>query len=83
MKLGDIMIKERIEEIFRNVFDDDTLTINDETNSSDIEDWDSLSHIQLISAIEDEFNIKFTLKEAVSAENVGQFIEIIEGKINK
>ena len=74
-------IHERLQDIFRDVFDDDGLTINDSTTSSDIEDWDSLAHIQLITAIEKEFGIKFTLKEAVSAENVGEFTELIESKL--
>lgn len=74
-------IHERLQDIFRDVFDDDGLTINDSTTSSDIEDWDSLAHIQLITAIEKEFGIKFTLKEAVSAENVGEFTELIGSKL--
>ena len=75
------MIKENLEAIFRDVFDDESIILTDETNSSDIPDWDSLAHIQLIAAIEDKFGIKFTLGEAVSAENVGEFIKIIEGKM--
>lgn len=75
------MIKERLETIFRDVFDNENIILTDETNSSDILDWDSLAHIQLIAAIEDKFGIKFTLGEAVSAENVGEFIKIIEGKM--
>lgn len=77
------MIKEKLQEIFREVFDDDTIVLSDSTNSSDIPDWDSLAHIQLISAIEDSFGIRFDLKEAVSAENVGEFIEVIGAKLNK
>lgn len=77
------MIKERLQEIFREVFDDDTIVLSDSTDSSDIADWDSLAHIQLISSIEDSFGIKFDLKEAVSAENVGEFIAVIEAKLNK
>lgn len=75
------MIKERLETIFKDVFDNESIILTDETNSSDIPDWDSLAHIQLIAAIEDKFGIKFTLGEAVSAENVGEFIKIIEGKM--
>lgn len=77
------MIKEKLEEIFREVFDDDSIILTDATNSKDIDDWDSLAHIQLISSIEEAFNIKFTLEEAVSAENVGEFIEIIQKKVNQ
>ena len=49
--------------IFRDVFDDDALVIEDSTNSSDIEDWDSLEHIALIVSMEKEFNLKFDLQE--------------------
>ncbi len=76
------MIKEKLEQVFRDVFDDDSIVLTDATSSKDIDDWDSLAHIQLIASIEDTFNIKFTLEEAVSAENVGEFIGIIEKKIN-
>ena len=77
------MVKEKLEQIFRDVFDDESIVLRNSTNSYDIEDWDSLAHIQLITAIEDGFGIKFTLKEAVSAQNVGEFIEMIEGKLAK
>ena len=44
---------------------------------SDIEGWDSLMHISLISAVEDEFDIKFSMKEVVNMENVGEMADII------
>ena len=75
------MILKQLEQIFREVFDDESITLNDNTCSSDIDEWDSLAHIQLITSIEDCFHIKFTLKEAVSAENVGEFIQIIQRKL--
>jgi acyl carrier protein len=74
-------IQEKLQDVFRDVFDDEELTIHDATTSNDIEDWDSLAHIQLITAIEKEFGIKFTLKEAVSAKNVGEFTERIQSKL--
>lgn len=70
----------QLQRIFRFVFDDDTLEINIETKASDIEEWDSLSHMQLIVEIEKEFDIKFTTNEIKSAKNVGEFIEFIERK---
>lgn len=75
------MVKEKLQEIFRDIFDDDTLVIENSTTAADIEDWDSLAHIQLIAAIEKAFHVKFTLKEVVSAENVGAFIRLIENKL--
>lgn len=74
-------IKERLEKIFREIFDDPELKISLETTAEDIEEWDSLTHMQLILKIENEFNIKFTISEIKQASNVGEFIEIIKEKI--
>ncbi|MBO4989683.1 MAG: acyl carrier protein [Clostridia bacterium] len=71
-------ILEKLNEIFRDVFDDDSITVTEETTSSDIEDWDSLTHITLISEVEDEFDIKFAMKEVVGMKNVGEMVDIIE-----
>ena len=51
-------IFEKLNNVFRDVFDDDTITVSDNTTASDIDGWDSLMHITLISAVEDEFDIK-------------------------
>ena len=67
--------------IFRDVFDDDTLVIKDATNSSDIEDWDSLEHIALIVSMEKEFNLKFDLQEVNKLENVGEMVDLIISKL--
>ena len=56
-------IYNRLNEVFREVFDDDSITVNAETTAADIEDWDSLTHIQLIAAVEDEFGVKFSMKQ--------------------
>ena len=56
----DLLLK-GIQNIFRDIFDEDNLVIEDSTNSGEIEDWDSLNHINLISAIEKEYKIKFNL----------------------
>ena len=68
---------ERVTDIFRDVFDDDELVISDSTNSEDIEDWDSLEHIQLIVGMEKEFKVKFDIKTVNSLENVGQIVDFI------
>ena len=68
---------ERVTDIFRDVFDDDELDISDSTNSEDIEDWDSLEHIQLIVGMEKEFKVKFDIKTVNSLENVGQMVDLI------
>ena len=56
-------IYDRLNEVFRDVFDDDEITVNEDTTADDIEDWDSLEHINLISAVEDEFGIRFKMGE--------------------
>lgn len=63
--------------VFRDVFDNEDIVVTDRTTASDIEDWDSLMHISLISAVEDEFDIKFNMKEVVGMENVGEMADII------
>ena len=72
-----------VQDIFRDIFDEDGLVLSISTNSESIEDWDSLNHINLISAIEKNFNIKFSLGEMLLFKNVGDMIELIEKKINK
>lgn len=67
----------RVNEVFRDVFDDDDITVGEETTANDIEDWDSLEHIHLVAAIEQEFDMKFTMGQVVSMKNVGEMIDII------
>ena len=74
-------ITEKLLEIFRDVFDDDDLVLFDEMTADDVEDWDSLSHINLISDIEGRFQISFTTEEIISTKNVGEFISLIECKV--
>ncbi len=70
-------IYERLNEVFREVFDDDDITVNAQTTADDIEDWDSLMHITLISAVENEFGVRFTMGEVSSMKNVGEMIGLI------
>ena len=70
-------IYERLNEVFREVFDDDDITVNAQTTADDIEDWDSLEHITLISAIESEFRMRFKMHEVSTMKNVGEMIDII------
>ena len=71
----------RLTEVFRTVFDDDTITLNDGTTSADIEDWDSLEHIDLIVSIEKAFSMKFTMSETTGMKNVGEMVDIILSRI--
>ena len=70
-------IFEKLNEIFRDVFDDDSITVTDSTSAADIEDWDSLTHITLISEVEEEFGIKFVMKVVILMQNVGEIVDII------
>ena len=70
-----------VQDIFRDIFDEDDLNISNSTNSDEIEDWDSLNHINLVSAIEKEFKIKFTLSELISLKDVGAMIDLMVGKL--
>ena len=73
-------IYERLNEVFRNVFDDDDIEVEAGTTADDIEDWDSLEHINLISAVEDEFGIRFKMGEVSSMKNVGEMVDIIKSR---
>ena len=73
-------IWERMNQVFRYVFDDDSISIRPEMTANDIDGWDSLSHINLILAIESTFNIRFTQKELLSFRNVGDLSKCVEGK---
>lgn len=66
-----------LNEVFQDVFDDESITVNDETTANDIEDWDSLEHINLVVAVEKQFDIKFTMGEVNGMENVGAMVDII------
>jgi acyl carrier protein len=66
-----------INEIFINILDNKDLVITADTAAKDVEDWNSLTHIELVVAIEKHFKIRFNLKEIQSWENVGQMIDCI------
>ena len=71
-------VKAKLQEIFQDVFDDDEIELFDEMTADDVEDWDSLSHITLIHEIEAAFGIRFTTKEVLNTQNVGEFIKLIK-----
>ena len=73
-------ILEKLTDIFRDVFDEEDMTITEETSAKDIEDWDSLMHISLIMAIENTFNMKFAMDEVVNLKNVGGIVDILARK---
>lgn len=71
---------EKVQEIMADIFDLDDLTITRETIADDIEEWDSLSHIRLMVAIEREFGIKFSNAEIENLGNVGELLDLIAAK---
>ncbi len=75
--MNETQISERLTHIFREVFDDDSIEIFDAMTAKDIEDWDSLNHINLVVAVEGSFKVKFTTKEVNNLANVGEFIALI------
>lgn len=73
--------KERLQKVFREVFDDDEIVLSDETTADDIDEWDSLTQIQLVVAVEDEFKVKFNIVETVKLKNIGEFIALIDKRL--
>ena len=74
-------LQNRLNQIFREVFDDDSINITPEMTANEVEGWDSLSHVNLIVAIENRFKITFTQKEALAFNNVAALMKGIERKI--
>lgn len=73
---------ETLNEVFRDVFDEPSIVVNENTTSEDIEDWDSLEHINLIAAVEQEFGVKFHMGQVVTMKNVGEMADIILSQVN-
>ncbi len=68
----------KIEGIFRDIFDDEDLVITYGTNAEDIEDWDSLEQINILTAMEREFGVKFKIDDVKDLENVGDMVALVE-----
>ena len=69
--------------IFHEVFDDDSIVISRQTTANDIDAWDSLSHMNMVMAVEVKFGIRFALGELQSLKNVGDLIDLTEKKLAK
>lgn len=70
----------KLQEIYQDILDNEDIELTETTTADDVEEWDSLSHVQLVVAIEKEFKIKFTSKEILSWRNVGDLVDCIAGK---
>lgn len=74
-------ILKQVQDIFRDILDDENIILSDASTAEDIEDWDSLTHIQLIKAIEKNFSIRFNSREILSWNNVGEMLDCIKSKL--
>lgn len=72
---------ETLNQIFRMVFDDDGIEVTPQMTANDVDGWDSLSHVNLITTIETKFNIRFTQKELLKHRNVGDLLADIDRKL--
>lgn len=71
----------QVQDIFRDILDEEELVLSNSTTAPEVEGWDSLTHIQLVVAVEKHFKFKFTSKEILSWKNVGEMIDSIESKL--
>lgn len=74
-------ILSQVQDIFHDILDNESIVLTDETTANDVDDWDSLTHIQLVVAIEKHFKIKFKSMEILSWKNVGEMIVDIHAKV--
>ena len=76
------IIIDKLTTIFRTIFSDNTIVLNNEITANDVENWHSLTHMLMISEVEKGFSIKITLKELNKIKNVGGLIDLIESKLS-
>jgi acyl carrier protein len=76
-------IVEKTQEIFRKIFKNNSLILTDEMTATDVDGWDSLTHMVLIAEIEKAFSIKFKLKDLNKMKNVGICIDIVKAKLEE
>lgn len=74
-------ILSQLQPIFRDVFDLPDFVLTPETNASDVEEWDSLTHVNLVVAVEQHFKIRFALGELHDLQNVGEMADLIRKKL--
>mgnify|MGYP002511470770 CR=1 FL=1 len=70
-------VYERLNMVFREVFDDETIRLTDDTTADDVDGWDSFEHINLVVAVEEEFSFKIPMGKVVTMQNVGEMVDII------
>ncbi len=72
-------VMEKLQEIIRDVFGDSSIVINESTKADDIDGWDSLTHITIMEAVQDEFGVKFSIDEMIEMHNVGEIASAVMG----
>jgi acyl carrier protein len=78
--MDDSQIYARMEDIFHDVFDDDSIKVSPGLSAKDVDGWDSLTHIRLILTVQKEFKVKFSTSEIGKLENVGGLVELIKSR---
>ena len=76
-------IKDELQELFRDILDIDDLILVDTTSANDIDEWDSLAHINLVVAIEREFKVRFALGELLDLKTIGDMVQLTSTKLNE
>jgi acyl carrier protein len=79
--MDDSQIYARMEDIFHDVFDDDSIKVSPDLSAKDVDGWDSLTHIRLILTVQKEFKVKFSTSEIGKLENVGGLVELIKARV--
>ena len=76
-------IIEKLTVVFHEVFNDNSIVLSDEMTANDVEKWDSLTHMLMISTVEEQFGVKFKLKELNKLKKVGDIVEILQEKLSE
>jgi acyl carrier protein len=78
-QIGELV--DRLQEVFRDVFGDDGINISPTMTAGDVDGWDSISHVNMLAAVEDEFKVRFTLSEVAALKNVGDLLNLVARKV--
>ncbi len=74
-------LRDRLQDLFRDVFDDDEIVLTDALTAADVDGWDSLAHVNLMIAVELEFGVKFATAEIASMQDVGSLVTLLQAKL--
>lgn len=79
MEKNEILLE--LNPIFREIFNDESIVVTEDTNATDIDEWDSLNHAIMVARVEKHFKIKFELMEMLNFKDVGNMVDVIERKL--